>query len=91
MSYIAYTVLKYRACILSLQNWVQAMLAEEYGCLGLILYSDPQDYSMDGVTEFYPDSEFLPGTGVQRGTVKDAGGIGDPLTPGYPATGSLQG
>ena len=65
------------------------MLAEEYGCLGLILYSDPQDYSMDGVTEFYPDSEFLPGTGVQRGTVKEvASGIGDPLTPGYPATGS---
>ncbi len=64
------------------------MLAEEYGCLGLILYSDPQDYSMDGVTEFYPDSEFLPETGVQRGTVKDAGGIGDQLTPGYPATGS---
>jgi PA domain len=62
--------------------------AEKAGCIGMILYSDPADYAVDGITSVYPDSWWLPGTGVQRGTIKKSdGGLGDPLTPMYPATG----
>ena len=52
----------------------------------MILYSDPDDYAVEFTDEVYPDSWYLPGTGVQRGNVK-SGGLGDPLTPGYPAIG----
>ena len=54
----------------------------EYGCLGLILYSDPIDYTVpwDGV---YPDSWYLPSTGAQRGTVETSNG--DLRTPNYPS------
>lgn len=60
----------------------KASLAQEYGCTGLIIYSDPIDYtvSWDGV---YPDSWFLPGTGAQRGNLQSY--KGDPLTPQYPS------
>ena len=68
---------------------LQAAMAQEYGCRGLILYSDPEDYTPDNYQEVYPDSWFLPGTGVQRGNVKKSQGLGDPLTPGYPAISNL--
>ncbi|XP_075402557.1 N-acetylated-alpha-linked acidic dipeptidase 2-like isoform X2 [Tenrec ecaudatus] len=58
-----------------------AMLA---GALGIILYSDPADYSAPGAQP-YPRGWNLPGTGVQRGNVLNLNGAGDPLTPGYPA------
>uniref|UniRef100_A0A8D1EPK7 N-acetylated-alpha-linked acidic dipeptidase 2 n=1 Tax=Sus scrofa TaxID=9823 RepID=A0A8D1EPK7_PIG len=58
-----------------------AMLA---GAKGIILYSDPADYSAPGVQP-YPKGWNLPGTGVQRGNVLNLNGAGDPLTPGYPA------
>merc|ERR550534_1365004 len=56
--------------------------AERFGAGGVILYSDPEDYS-DPNTEAYPKSWFLPGEGVQRGTIvwRD----GDSSTPMYPA------
>ncbi|XP_006820652.1 glutamate carboxypeptidase 2-like, partial [Saccoglossus kowalevskii] len=57
--------------------------AEMFGALGMILYSDPADYATDGATDVYPDSWWLPGTGVQRGTLWI--NSGDPLTPGYPS------
>ncbi|XP_006903288.1 PREDICTED: N-acetylated-alpha-linked acidic dipeptidase 2 [Elephantulus edwardii] len=58
-----------------------AMLA---GAIGIILYSDPADYTAPGV-ESYPKGWNLPGTGAQRGNVLNLNGAGDPLTPGYPA------
>ncbi|XP_062873217.1 N-acetylated-alpha-linked acidic dipeptidase 2 [Trichomycterus rosablanca] len=58
-----------------------AMLA---GAKGVVLYSDPADYSADGVKP-YPEGWNLPGKGVQRGNVLNLNGAGDPLTPGYPA------
>ncbi|KAM6157881.1 N-acetylated-alpha-linked acidic dipeptidase 2 isoform 2-T2 [Rhynchocyon petersi] len=58
-----------------------AMLA---GAIGIILYSDPADYTAPGV-EPYPKGWNLPGTGAQRGNVLNLNGAGDPLTPGYPA------
>jgi len=56
--------------------------AEQFGCRGLILYNDPADFTV-AREEVYPDGLYLPGTGVQRGTlwVDD----GDPETPNYPS------
>nr|XP_039259813.1 N-acetylated-alpha-linked acidic dipeptidase 2-like isoform X1 [Styela clava] len=60
----------------------KAILAEDNECIGLILYSDPIDYTVpwSGV---YPDDWYLPGTGAQRGNLHIV--KGDPLTPQYPA------
>ena len=63
----------------------QVQNAQEYGAAGIILYTDPADYAVDGESSVYPDSWWLPGTGVQRGTVGRTDG--DPLTQGYPAIG----
>ena len=59
-----------------------ALHAIEYGCIGLILYSDPIDVSVpwDGV---YPDSWYLPPTGAERGSVTMIDG--DPRSPNYPS------
>ena len=54
--------------------------------MGLILFSDPSDYSAPGVP-VYPHGWNLPGGGAQRGNVLNLNGAGDPLTPGYPAKG----
>ncbi|XP_033735883.1 N-acetylated-alpha-linked acidic dipeptidase 2-like [Pecten maximus] len=60
-------------------------LASEYGAIGIIIYSDPADYTLDGSTlRVYPEDWWLPPSGAQRGTIFR--GLGDPLTPGYPAT-----
>ncbi|XP_049621829.1 N-acetylated-alpha-linked acidic dipeptidase 2 [Suncus etruscus] len=58
-----------------------AMLA---GAIGIILFSDPADYSAPDVQP-YPKGWNLPGTVAQRGNVLNLNGAGDPLTPGYPA------
>ncbi|CAH1799701.1 unnamed protein product [Owenia fusiformis] len=62
----------------------KALLAENYGCAGLIIYSDPADYAKNGEDNVYPNSEWLPGTGVQRGSCSKCN-CGDPTTPGYPS------
>ncbi|KAM7086180.1 N-acetylated-alpha-linked acidic dipeptidase 2 isoform 2-T3 [Molossus nigricans] len=54
------------------------------GAIGIILYSDPADYSAPDV-QSYPEGWNLPGTAAQRGNVLNLNGAGDPLTPGYPA------
>ena len=60
----------------------QAAFAQQYGAVGLILYGDPSDYAKgDSV---YPNSWWLPDTGVQRGSLFM---MGDPQTQGYPSTG----
>ncbi|XP_061183780.1 N-acetylated-alpha-linked acidic dipeptidase 2-like [Saccostrea echinata] len=56
-----------------------------HGAIGIIIYSDPADYAVDGEnSQVYPHDWWLPDTGTQRGTIFL--GQGDPLTPGYPAT-----
>ncbi|KAI9321685.1 hypothetical protein BX666DRAFT_1850197 [Dichotomocladium elegans] len=68
--------------------------AEIHGCIGALLYSDPQD---DGPVnketdagepaEAYPNGPWRPATSVERGTVHLMNTLaGDPLTPGYAAT-----
>ncbi|ESN94716.1 hypothetical protein HELRODRAFT_185132 [Helobdella robusta] len=62
-------------------------LGEKYGCVGMIIYSDPADYAITNTSKVYPDSWLIPGGGVQRGTIKKSStASGDPLTPLYPAT-----
>lgn len=56
--------------------------AQRFGAAGMILYSDPADYSTSE-TDSYPSSWWLPGEGVQRGTINWRDG--DPSTPMYPA------
>lgn len=48
-----------------------------------MLYSDPVDYSPEGINNTFPKTWWLPGTGTQRGTV--ALSDGDPLTPMFPS------
>ena len=56
--------------------------AENWGCVGSIIYNDPEQYAPD-LMRVYTKGDYLPGFGTQRGTalVSD----GDPETPGYPA------
>ena len=62
---------------------LQAHLAEQNGCVGLIIYSDPADYAPSGGPPVFPNGTSLPPSGVQRGTLLRSNG--DPLTPGVPA------
>lgn len=66
----------------------QAKHATKYGATGLILFSDPADYAVENDLGVYPDTWYLPGTGVQRGSLHIPMGLGgDPLSPGYPSYG----
>ncbi|XP_067942512.1 glutamate carboxypeptidase 2-like [Watersipora subatra] len=62
---------------------VKVSMAAEYGAKAIILYTDPYDFTSPTDNSSYPDSWWIPKTGVQRGTVMDV--AGDPLTPFYPA------
>lgn len=57
-------------------------LAESHGAIGIIIFSDPADYTGGDRNDVYPRDWWLPPSGTQRGTIS---GDGDPLTPGYPA------
>ncbi|CAN0900047.1 Probable glutamate carboxypeptidase LAMP1 [Linum grandiflorum] len=55
--------------------------AYKEGAVGTVIYSDRYDF---GGSDWFPDSKWLPPTGVQVGSVySDAG---DPTTPGWPST-----
>ncbi|CAG5133901.1 unnamed protein product, partial [Candidula unifasciata] len=62
--------------------------AEHYNASALILYTDPADvnkaFNETGKDLPYPNSWWMPSTGVQRGTLHDNGE--NPDTPFYPAT-----
>ncbi|XP_060072461.1 N-acetylated-alpha-linked acidic dipeptidase 2-like [Ylistrum balloti] len=67
----------------------KVLFAHQAGCVGVILYSDPADYgpppsnSTSGMADPYPDTWWLPETGIQRGNIIMT--KGDQATPGYPA------
>jgi len=58
---------------------------EAAGAIGVILYSDPEQVARDGLGEdgVYPNTFFLPSSGIQRGATFN--GDGDPLTPSWPS------
>nr|CAB3246729.1 putative N-acetylated-alpha-linked acidic dipeptidase [Phallusia mammillata] len=69
----------------------KARLAELNKCAGLVIFNDPLDFagqkkhtwnSQKGGKDVYPNSWWLPPSGVQRGSLHLNG---DPLTPDYPA------
>jgi len=57
----------------------------KFGCVGLIIYSDPMEVACEGTdpSQVYPNSFWLPGTGMQRGSLALVDG--DPLTPYWPS------
>ncbi|CAI7920380.1 unnamed protein product [Closterium sp. NIES-54] len=59
--------------------------AERFGVAAVLLYSDPADYAPEGTDaeHVYPQQQWLPATGAQRGTIYT--GKGDPATPGWPS------
>ncbi|CAI5497511.1 unnamed protein product, partial [Closterium sp. Naga37s-1] len=59
--------------------------AERFGLAAVLLYSDPANYAPEGTEEayVYPQNQWLPATGAQRGTVYT--GKGNPATPRWPS------
>lgn len=53
------------------------------GASAVVLYPDPSNFSGSSSEGNYPNSKWLPRSGVQRGTVSD--NSGDPLSPGWPS------
>ncbi len=68
---------------------VKALLAQQFGAAGLLLYSDPlEDGYFKG--DSYPKGPWRPPTGVQRGSIGYTFDIpGDPTTPGIASLPSL--
>lgn len=62
----------------------KAKYAEQYGMIGLVVYTDPKD---GGFTrgEVYPKGPFFNETTIQRGSMLTLDYTGDPLTPNVPA------
>ena len=60
---------------------------EAEGAKGLILFSDPAEVARLGTDpgSVYPNTFFLPPSGIQRGSVKLGARDGDPLSPGWPS------
>ena len=68
---------------------VKVYIAQQYGALGVLIYSDPAD---DGYAkgDIYPRGPYRPETGVQRGSVQFLPLYpGDPETPGVASTPDL--
>ncbi len=68
---------------------VKVYLAQKYGAVGVIMYSDPAE---DGYArgDAYPNGPYRPPSGVQRGTVQYMMKYpGDPTTPGFASTPDL--
>lgn len=61
--------------------------AYQEGAIGALVYTDKKDYGGDG-ERWFPESKWMPPTGVQVGTVYD--GLGDPSTPGWASSGECE-
>ncbi|KAJ4836468.1 Lysosome-associated membrane glycoprotein 1 [Turnera subulata] len=59
--------------------------AFEAGAIGAVIFTDRKDYGGGDSSEgWFPDSKWMPPSGVQVGSVYD--GVGDPTTPGWAST-----
>ena len=67
--------------------YFQVANAANYGAIAAIIYSDPADYAQQGgePENTYPNTAWLPASGVQRGSLYTMPGSGDPQTPGIAA------
>ena len=59
--------------------------AASHGASGAIIYTDPAQFAPEGPQNTFPNSWWLPDSGMQRGSAMGEKGPGDPLTPGFPA------
>ena len=75
------------------RSWrgVKPKVAAEHGAIGCLIYSEPQDDGY-GQDEVFPQGPMRNPDGVQRGSVMDfaSASPGDPLTPGFVASGSAE-
>ena len=73
--------------LLSLFFLLQIANAARYGAIAALLFSDPADYARAGPDpkDTYPNTAWLPETGVQRGSLYTFPGSGDPQTPAIAA------
>ena len=57
----------------------------EFGCAAAVIFTDPQEVAAEGTgpEDVYPNKFWLPGTGMQRGSIKTR--KGDPETPNWPS------
>ena len=58
---------------------------QDAGAIGVIMFSDPADVTFGGISpdKVYPNSSFLPDSGMQRGHARLT--KGDPLSPTWPS------
>eukprot|EP01084_Bolivina_argentea_P068340 124400_1 len=56
---------------------IKVKLAQQYGLIGLLIFSDPEQYAPD-LSLVYPNGPWLPGSGIQRGSVLFAVCPGNP-------------
>ncbi|XP_042146181.1 N-acetylated-alpha-linked acidic dipeptidase 2-like [Ixodes scapularis] len=61
--------------------------AERAGAAGVVLFLDRVENGPQDLYKAFPDSVYVSGSAIQRGTVSYY--RGDPLTPGYPGVGEL--
>ncbi|KAK8765089.1 hypothetical protein V5799_032304 [Amblyomma americanum] len=54
----------------------------EYGGVGLLVFADPEDVAPQGPSKVYPNTGFVDGSALQRGSLYH---YGDPETPAYPS------
>ena len=66
----------------------QSKRAHALGAIGAIYYMDPQEYAKEGVDKVYPEYNWMPSTGVQRGSIKSTPIHVDSQTPGFPSVGT---
>ncbi len=68
---------------------IQAINAEPFGVIGVLVYTDPLDINdglMSDISETYPHSWYMPPSGVERGSFGTH--YGDFLTPYLAAKGN---
>ena len=60
---------------------------QDAGAIGVVLFSDPGDVALLGTEpeNVYPNTIFLPGSGIQRGSTSTPLQEGDRLSPGWPS------
>ncbi|XP_077497684.1 aminopeptidase NAALADL1-like [Amblyomma americanum] len=60
----------------------KARNCHEYGGVGLLVFADPEDVAPQGPSKVYPNTGFVDGSALQRGSLYH---YGDPETPAYPS------
>lgn len=71
--------------LLSLHIKTQVQNAEKRGAAGVLIYTDPSEFAPEGTDNTFPNSWWMPKTGLQRGAASHGVSPGDISTYGYPS------